>query len=40
MRLFHTANCKKLYTNVDNLDALEYSFEREIPNLIKTWGRS
>lgn len=27
-------------TNVDSLDAAEYSFEREIPNLIKTWGRS
>jgi hypothetical protein len=27
-------------TNIDNLDAMEYSFEREIPNLIKTWGRS
>lgn len=27
-------------TNVDNLDALEYAFEREIPNLIKTWGRA
>lgn len=26
-------------TNIDNLDAMEYSFEREIPNLIKTWGR-
>lgn len=24
-------------TNVDNLDALEYSFEREIPNLIAGW---
>ena len=24
-------------TNVDNLDALEYSFEREIPNLISSW---
>jgi hypothetical protein len=27
-------------TNIDNLDALEYAFEREIPNLIKAWGRS
>lgn len=27
-------------TNVDNLDALEYTFERDIPNLIKTWGRN
>lgn len=27
-------------TNIDNLDALEYAFEREIPNLIKSWGRS
>lgn len=26
-------------TNVDNLDALEYSFEREIPSLLSTWGR-
>ena len=26
-------------TNIDSLDALEYSFEREIPNLIATWGR-
>lgn len=24
-------------TNIDNLDALEYSFEREIPNLIAGW---
>lgn len=27
-------------TNVDSLDALEYSFEREIPSLIDGWGRS
>ena len=27
-------------TNIDSLDAMEYSIEREIPNLIKTWGRS
>lgn len=27
-------------TNIDSLDAMEYSFEREIPNLIKAWGRS
>ena len=27
-------------TNIDNLDAMEYAFEREIPNLIKSWGRS
>lgn len=26
-------------TNIDSLDAMEYSFERDIPNLIKTWGR-
>lgn len=26
-------------TNIDSLDALEYSFEREIPNLIDSWGR-
>ena len=26
-------------TNIDSLDALEYSFEREIPNLIASWGR-
>ena len=26
-------------TNIDSLDAMEYSFEREIPNLIETWGR-
>ena len=26
-------------TNVDSLDALEYSFEREIPTLIDRWGR-
>lgn len=25
-------------TNIDSLDALEYAFEREIPNLIRTWG--
>ena len=24
-------------TNIDSLDALEYAFEREIPNLIETW---
>ena len=24
-------------TNIDNLDALEYSWEREIPNLIGGW---
>lgn len=26
-------------TNIDSLDALEYSFEREIPNLIESWER-
>ena len=26
-------------TNIDNLDSLEYSFEREIPMLIDGWGR-
>ena len=26
-------------TNIDSLDAMEYSFEREIPNLIDNWGR-
>ena len=26
-------------TNIDSLDAMEYSFEREIPNLIKSWGK-
>lgn len=26
-------------TNVDSLDALEYAMEREIPNLIQSWGR-
>jgi len=26
-------------TNIDSIDALEYSFEREIPNLIDSWGR-
>lgn len=26
-------------TNIDSLDALEYSFEREIPSLIDRWGR-
>lgn len=26
-------------TNIDSLDAMEYSFEREIPNLIESWGR-
>ena len=26
-------------TNIDSLDAMEYSFEREIPNLIEKWGR-
>lgn len=26
-------------TNIDSLDAFEYSFEREIPNLIESWGR-
>ena len=26
-------------TNIDSLDALEYSFEREIPTLIDGWGR-
>ena len=26
-------------TNIDNLDSLEYSFEREIPTLIEGWGR-
>ena len=25
-------------TNIDSLDAMEYSFERDIPNLIETWG--
>lgn len=25
-------------TNIDSLDAMEYSFEREIPTLIDTWG--
>lgn len=25
-------------TNIDSLDALEYSYEREIPNLIDGWG--
>jgi hypothetical protein len=24
-------------TNIDSLDALEYSYEREIPNLIAGW---
>ena len=24
-------------TNIDNLDAMEYSFEREIPALIDSW---
>ena len=24
-------------TNIDNLDAMEYAFERDIPNLIKGW---
>ena len=24
-------------TNIDSLDALEYAFEREIPELIETW---
>jgi hypothetical protein len=24
-------------TNIDSLDSLEYSFEREIPNLIAGW---
>ena len=27
-------------TNIDSLDAFEYSFEREIPSLIDGWGRS
>ena len=26
-------------TNIDSLDAMEYAFEREIPNLIEGWGR-
>lgn len=26
-------------TNIDSLDALEYAFEREIPNLIESWGK-
>ena len=26
-------------TNIDSLDAMEYSFEREIPNLIESWGQ-
>lgn len=26
-------------TNIDSLDAMEYTFEREIPNLIDNWGR-
>lgn len=26
-------------TNIDSMDALEYSFEREIPSLLSTWGR-
>lgn len=26
-------------TNIDSLDAMEYAFEREIPNLIESWGR-
>ena len=26
-------------TNVDSLDAMEYSYEREIPVLIESWGR-
>ena len=26
-------------TNIDSLDAMEYSFEREIPTLIDNWGR-
>ena len=26
-------------TNIDSLDALEYSFERDIPALIDSWGR-
>ena len=26
-------------TNIDSLDALEYSFERDIPVLIEGWGR-
>ena len=26
-------------TNIDSLDAMEYSFEREIPSLIDGWGR-
>ena len=24
-------------TNIDSLDAMEYSFEREIPSLIDSW---
>lgn len=27
-------------TNIDSLDAMEYAFEREIPNLIEGWGRT
>ena len=27
-------------TNIDSLDALEYAFEREIPNLIEGWDRN
>lgn len=26
-------------TNIDSLDAMEYTFEREIPNLLEAWGR-
>ena len=26
-------------TNIDSIDALEYSFERDIPTLIEGWGR-
>ena len=26
-------------TNIDSLDAMEYSFEHEIPSLIDGWGR-
>lgn len=26
-------------TNIDSLDAMEYAFERDIPNLIDSWGR-
>lgn len=26
-------------TNIDSLDAMEYSYEREIPALIESWGR-